>query len=190
MVLIEKDDGWWEMPASFFDTSRSRAWITLRRVTHSAHHRGQQTALLRMLGRDLHSVYGPTADTGVCLRMERARFTRSRISRHCSMERPKLGCRVRAESRFRNVKRSKAPTSQCPAVAFSRVGIRDGPAERQTPNLHAERRHSGFGNSAAAFELHAWKIIFPCRRLLVDNSAPASWPPQARLPAACSPPPI
>jgi hypothetical protein len=27
-------------------------------------HRGQQTALLRMLGRDLHSTYGPTADTG------------------------------------------------------------------------------------------------------------------------------
>ena len=29
-----------------------------------AHHRGQQTALLRMLGRELHSTYGPTADTG------------------------------------------------------------------------------------------------------------------------------
>ena len=28
------------------------------------HHRGQQMAILRMLGRDLHSNYGPTADTG------------------------------------------------------------------------------------------------------------------------------
>jgi hypothetical protein len=35
-----------------------------RRIAHSAHHRGQQTAMLRMLGRDLHSTYGPTADTG------------------------------------------------------------------------------------------------------------------------------
>ena len=33
-------------------------------VTHSAHHRGQQMAMLRMLGHDLHSNYGPTADTG------------------------------------------------------------------------------------------------------------------------------
>ena len=30
----------------------------------TSHHRGQQMAMLRMLGRDLHSNYGPTADTG------------------------------------------------------------------------------------------------------------------------------
>ena len=35
-----------------------------RRLTHTSHHRGQQMAMLRMLGRDLHSTYGPTADTG------------------------------------------------------------------------------------------------------------------------------
>ena len=35
-----------------------------RRLTHTSHHRGQQMAMLRMLGRDLHSNYGPTADTG------------------------------------------------------------------------------------------------------------------------------
>ena len=35
-----------------------------RRLTHTSHHRGQQMALLRMLGRQLHSNYGPTADTG------------------------------------------------------------------------------------------------------------------------------
>lgn len=35
-----------------------------RRLTHTAHHRGQQTTLLRMLKHDLHSTYGPTADTG------------------------------------------------------------------------------------------------------------------------------
>ena len=35
-----------------------------RRLTHTSHHRGQQMAMLRMLGRELHSTYGPTADTG------------------------------------------------------------------------------------------------------------------------------
>ena len=35
-----------------------------RRMTHTSHHRGQQLALLRMLGREEHSNYGPTADTG------------------------------------------------------------------------------------------------------------------------------
>jgi hypothetical protein len=38
--------------------------VLVRRIAHSSHHRGQQTAMLRMLGRDLHSNYGPTADTG------------------------------------------------------------------------------------------------------------------------------
>ena len=33
-------------------------------MTHTAHHRGQLLALLRMLGREEHSNYGPTADTG------------------------------------------------------------------------------------------------------------------------------
>jgi len=32
--------------------------------THTAHHRGQQMAMLRMLAHELHSNYGPTADTG------------------------------------------------------------------------------------------------------------------------------
>jgi hypothetical protein len=36
----------------------------VRRIAHTAHHRGQQTAMLRMLNRDLHSTYGPSADTG------------------------------------------------------------------------------------------------------------------------------
>jgi uncharacterized damage-inducible protein DinB len=63
-ALREKDDGWWEEAVQFFDVSRSRAWIMTRRIAHSAHHRGQQLAMLRMLGRDLWSNYGPTADTG------------------------------------------------------------------------------------------------------------------------------
>jgi uncharacterized damage-inducible protein DinB len=63
-VLGQKDEAWWEGTQTFFDVPRSRAWIMTRRLTHSAHHRGQQTALLRMLRHDLHSTYGPTADTG------------------------------------------------------------------------------------------------------------------------------
>ncbi len=62
--LRSKDDFWWEGATKFFDVERSRAWVMTRRVAHTAHHRGQQLALLRMLGRDLYSNYGPTADTG------------------------------------------------------------------------------------------------------------------------------
>ena len=59
-----KEEPWWELQTRFFDVPRSRAWVMVRRVAHTAHHRGQQMAMLRMLGRDLHSNYGPTADTG------------------------------------------------------------------------------------------------------------------------------
>jgi uncharacterized damage-inducible protein DinB len=59
-----KDEAWWESETKFFDVPRSRAWVMVRRVAHTAHHRGQLMAILRMLGRDLHSNYGPTADTG------------------------------------------------------------------------------------------------------------------------------
>jgi len=62
--LTEKDDAWWEGATKFFDVSRSRAWVMTRRIAHTSHHRGQLMAMLRMLGRDLHSNYGPTADTG------------------------------------------------------------------------------------------------------------------------------
>ena len=48
----------------FFDTVHSRAWIMVRRVAHTAHHRAEQTTLLRLLGHRVHSVYGPAIDTG------------------------------------------------------------------------------------------------------------------------------
>jgi uncharacterized damage-inducible protein DinB len=60
----EKDEAWWEEQVKFFDVQRSRAWVMTRRMTHTSHHRGQLMAMLRMLGRDVHSNYGPTADTG------------------------------------------------------------------------------------------------------------------------------
>jgi uncharacterized damage-inducible protein DinB len=55
---------WFEGMTRFFDVERSRAWVLTRRIAHSAHHRGQLTTYLRLLGRDLYSTYGPTADTG------------------------------------------------------------------------------------------------------------------------------
>jgi uncharacterized damage-inducible protein DinB len=64
LVLRNKDEAWWEGEAAFFDVRRSRAWAMTRRIAHTAHHRGQQLALLRMLGREQYSNYGPTADTG------------------------------------------------------------------------------------------------------------------------------
>jgi len=64
VVLKSKDRAWWEGETTFFDMRRSRAWVLTRRMTHTAHHRGQQFALLRMLGRDEYSNYGPSADTG------------------------------------------------------------------------------------------------------------------------------
>lgn len=63
-ALQAKDEQWWEEEAKFFDVGRSRAWVMVRRVAHTSHHRGQLMAMLRMLGREIHSNYGPTADTG------------------------------------------------------------------------------------------------------------------------------
>jgi uncharacterized damage-inducible protein DinB len=63
-ALQEKDEPWWEENVKFFDVQRSRAWVITRRIAHTSHHRGQLMAMLRMLGRDVHSNYGPTADSG------------------------------------------------------------------------------------------------------------------------------
>jgi hypothetical protein len=63
-ALQSKDEAWWEADAKFFDVQRSRAWVMVRRMTHTSHHRGQLMAMLRMLGGEVHSNYGPTADTG------------------------------------------------------------------------------------------------------------------------------
>lgn len=61
--LESMPEAWFEKDVTFFDVTRSRAWVLVRRVAHSAHHRGQLTAYLRALGHDLYSTYGPTADT-------------------------------------------------------------------------------------------------------------------------------
>jgi uncharacterized damage-inducible protein DinB len=64
IVLEGKNEEWWEEIVKFFEVTRSRAWVMTRRLMHTSHHRGQQMAMLRMLAHDLHSNYGPTADTG------------------------------------------------------------------------------------------------------------------------------
>ena len=67
-ALGTKPDEWWGEAVHFFDVQRSRAWVMTRRIAHTAQHRGQLLAMLRMLGRDLYSTYGPTADTGGLMR--------------------------------------------------------------------------------------------------------------------------
>ena len=62
--LLTKSDEWFEEEAKFFEVARSRAWILVRRIAHTAHHRGQLTAYLRTLGKDLYCTYGPSAATG------------------------------------------------------------------------------------------------------------------------------
>jgi uncharacterized damage-inducible protein DinB len=53
---------WWLEVVPFFDVGRERIWIFWRRVLHTAHHRTQLTVYLRLLGKDVPSTYGPTAD--------------------------------------------------------------------------------------------------------------------------------
>jgi uncharacterized damage-inducible protein DinB len=62
--LRQRPAEWFEEETAFFDVRRSRAWVLVRRIAHSAHHRGQLTVYLRLLNQPLYSTYGPTADTG------------------------------------------------------------------------------------------------------------------------------
>ena len=62
--IESQPDAWFEAETTFFDVERSKAWVLTRRLTHSAHHRGQLTVYLRVWGQALYSTYGPTADTG------------------------------------------------------------------------------------------------------------------------------
>lgn len=63
-ALRAKPDDWWREETTFYDVRRSRAWVMLRRINHSTHHRGQLIVYLRLLDIAVPSVYGPTADTG------------------------------------------------------------------------------------------------------------------------------
>lgn len=63
-ALTTRTAEWWSGIVPFFETRQSRAWVMVRRIAHTAHHRGQQTVLLRTLNREVYSTYGPSADTG------------------------------------------------------------------------------------------------------------------------------
>lgn len=63
-ALKEKNGVWWEQEVAFFNIQKTRAWILVRRVAHTAHHRGEQSTILRILRRKVHSIYGPSIDTG------------------------------------------------------------------------------------------------------------------------------
>jgi uncharacterized damage-inducible protein DinB len=73
-ALKATDDSWWEEEVAFFDVRRSRAWVMVRRIAHTAHHRGQQMTLLRVMNREVLSNYGPTADTGEVVRYAPFKF--------------------------------------------------------------------------------------------------------------------
>jgi uncharacterized damage-inducible protein DinB len=60
--FADRDAAWWMTTVPFFDVRRQRIWIFWRRVLHTAHHRTQLTVYLRLLGKDVPSTYGPTAD--------------------------------------------------------------------------------------------------------------------------------
>jgi uncharacterized damage-inducible protein DinB len=60
--FAQQDEAWWMTEVPFFEVQRQRIWIFWRRVLHTAHHRTQLTVYLRLLGREVPSTYGPTAD--------------------------------------------------------------------------------------------------------------------------------
>lgn len=60
--LAGREKDWWLGETKFFDAVRERSWVFWRRVLHTAHHRTQLTVYLRLLGKEVPSTYGPTAD--------------------------------------------------------------------------------------------------------------------------------
>jgi uncharacterized damage-inducible protein DinB len=55
--------GWWLEPRNFFGgLRRERIWIFWRRVLHTCHHRTQVQTWLRLAGRPVPAIYGPSGD--------------------------------------------------------------------------------------------------------------------------------
>jgi uncharacterized damage-inducible protein DinB len=63
-LLRTQSADWFDGTTMFFDVERARSWVLVRRIAHTAHHRGQLTTYHRLLGHSLYSTYGPTAETG------------------------------------------------------------------------------------------------------------------------------
>lgn len=60
--LAQREEPWWREPVPFFDVARERIWVFWRRLLHTAHHRAELVVYLRLAGRRVPPVYGPTAD--------------------------------------------------------------------------------------------------------------------------------
>ena len=60
--LAGREEGWWLEQVPFFDVVRERIWIFWRRLLHTAYHRAELVVYLRLAGRRVLPVYGPTAD--------------------------------------------------------------------------------------------------------------------------------
>ena len=61
-TLATATESWWLEHVPFFDVQRERIWVFWRRVLHTAHHRTQLSAYLRLMNRQVPPTYGPTAD--------------------------------------------------------------------------------------------------------------------------------
>jgi uncharacterized damage-inducible protein DinB len=61
-LMSKQDEAWWLTVVPFFDVQRERIWIFWRRVLHTAHHRAQLGVYLRLAGRKVPAIYGPSAD--------------------------------------------------------------------------------------------------------------------------------
>ena len=62
VLMAEQEESWWATVVPFFDVQRERVWIFWRRVLHTAHHRAQLGVYLRLAGRKVPAIYGPSAD--------------------------------------------------------------------------------------------------------------------------------
>ncbi|HEV2387265.1 MAG TPA: DinB family protein [Candidatus Acidoferrales bacterium] len=60
--IAGREEAWWLEREPFFDVVRERIWIFWRRVLHTAHHRSELVVYLRLAGRAVPPVYGPSAD--------------------------------------------------------------------------------------------------------------------------------
>lgn len=61
--LAAATTAWWLDARPFFGgTTRERIWVFWRRVLHTCHHRTQVQAWLRLAGRHVPAIYGPSGD--------------------------------------------------------------------------------------------------------------------------------
>ena len=63
LQLAQANADWWLTEVPFFGgLRRQRIWTFWRRVLHTCHHRTQVQTWLRLAGRHVPSIYGPSGD--------------------------------------------------------------------------------------------------------------------------------